>query len=1180
MMRAVFSYQFRLWMGRPITYILAAAFYGITLFIFLGTAGFFDDYSTIQESAREFYNSPHLIQSYLRFIGKGLLMLLPAVVGTSIYDDFKTNFFPLLYTSPIHKNRYLASHFSGSFLIVLLISLTPGAALITGEWILSDTTIPLGPFSVSGYLQGYLLFLIPNLACLGIIIFTVVALARNVFAGYFLLILFFLISVVAENLFTFSPLFSSLIDPFGDLSAEYSSLSSAAVPESNPAVFGIPVLAANRLLYQTLTLLSVLFLFRYFKLSQYPAFATQSRSSRAKQKTAKTKSPGVGYSIFTENYPHLYRLVYLIRWKTGFLIRNKFFLFSAAAIVISLLFILSTHTIAGLPPMQPLTRSILYVPSILCITMVTPVTFILSGMLTWYSEESGMWPLTYATPAKNSLFVLSDILTLFLIQGIFLLLFMVTGMGFQIYHGWFDLNITQYLFHITFMMAPVLITWTLLSVFAHTIIQNFYAALFLLVFIWMGTFGFDQIGIQSRLFRFNTYAALPISDLNGYGHLIGGELVLRGYWIISAFILIPLTLLLFNRERWFNLSDLVALIRIRFSIIYLLTFSVLLLSLSIIGFTIHREEARIYTPDLSPGVWKHLENRFEHLSGLPQPQISSVALQVDIFPDEHRFEAAGSYTLINRTAQSVDTLIVKNGFDELTTHSLSVPAVEIMHDSLMQAFVYQLENPIMPDDSIRLDFRVKNSPNTLFQQNSSVLTNGTFINDDILPRIGYFFPQSPSNPADPGIRNVHYQSIGSGRVDADIVISTSSDQVALANGEKLAFRRDGERNIYHYKPSEPVKFSFFFISGRYEVAQDQWRHVDIELYHHPAHEQNAESILAGIKASLELNSSLFGSLAEKEKTVRAVELPLQAGDLMSFKTNTLLLSEPLFGVQTGREVTVGTRSSGGIDFPFYIASHEMTHYWFGNRLLPKRALGATVLTESLTEYLSLELIDNEFGENERLRFLKLQHDRYLRGHNSSDKTEPPLSLAQVDQEYITYGKGAVVFNALSRYIGRERFLNLLSKFHSDYSDKHSVYPTTLSLKERISEALPDSLKFKAYELLDTVTLHDASIVSAALLHENPGSYLTKIEFEYDKRTDGKIAPLRNDIIDLVLYDELNEIIAHEFVVVEMPVNQIQLRSQRRPFRVEVDPGLLLIDTDRSNNSQNVRQNTPRVDNIR
>lgn len=71
-------------------------------------------------------------------------------------------------------------------------------------------------------------------------------------------------------------------------------------------------------------------------------------------------------------------------------------------------------------------------------------------------------------------------------------------------------------------------------------------------------------------------------------------------------------------------------------------------------------------------------------------------------------------------------------------------------------------------------------------------------------------------------------------------MSTSSGQVALAQGYlQREWEQDGRR-YYHYKSEAQLLPFFSRLSADWQVARDRWNDVAIEVYHHPAHAWNAE----------------------------------------------------------------------------------------------------------------------------------------------------------------------------------------------------------------------------------------------------------------------------------------------------------------------------------------------------
>ncbi|PJC08568.1 MAG: hypothetical protein CO068_00290, partial [Flavobacteriaceae bacterium CG_4_9_14_0_8_um_filter_34_30] len=126
---------------------------------FLGTGGFFDEPIKATETVR-FLNSPHELNYLFQYLGKLFLFLIPAIIGTSIYKDFKYKVYPVLYSYPIDKKAYLTGKFLGAFTIVVVIALSTGVAFLLGEMLLGNENPKIGLFNMIGYLQAYLIFLI------------------------------------------------------------------------------------------------------------------------------------------------------------------------------------------------------------------------------------------------------------------------------------------------------------------------------------------------------------------------------------------------------------------------------------------------------------------------------------------------------------------------------------------------------------------------------------------------------------------------------------------------------------------------------------------------------------------------------------------------------------------------------------------------------------------------------------------------------------------------------------------------------------------------------------------------------------------------------------------------------------------------------------------------------------
>jgi ABC-2 type transport system permease protein len=439
-------------------------------------------------------------------------------------------------------------------------------------------------------------------------------------------------------------------------------------------------------------------------------------------------------------------------------------------------------------------------------------------------------------------------------------------------------------------------------------------------------------------------------------------------------------------------------------------------------------------------IMAQFRQQFGHLAQMAQPRICRMNVAVDIYPEQASFRARGHYTLINKTNKPIDTLLVKAGYDELTQLSFSMPATVVATLPALRFSLYQLQRPLAPGDSIRLQFDVRNRPNTWLTRHSPVLPNGTYLKSDIFPRLGYFANASKPPPTDSAARANHYQGQDADVIDFEAIVSTSAPQTALAPGRLLQQWESRGRRYFHYRTDTPIKFVLGFNSGIYQVLRAKHRGVNLAIWHHPGHPHCLPSIMRGLKAALDYNITHFGPYPFTDLSV--VEFARTEGSYATTAANVIPMSE----IRFVQDIETGGKSP---DLAFYVAAHELSHQWWGNQLMPADALGALMLTESLAEYTTAKVYEKTFGKAAVKPFLDIQHQRYLSGRAAETGPETRLAYVAPEQAYLAYGKGAVAFYALSERMGERQFNGVLRAFLEQYKNQGPPYPTSLDLLGRL-----------------------------------------------------------------------------------------------------------------------------------
>ncbi|MBL0288232.1 MAG: hypothetical protein IPQ19_12740 [Bacteroidetes bacterium] len=160
----------------------------------------------------------------------------------------------------------------------------------------------------------------------------------------------------------------------------------------------------------------------------------------------------------------------------------------------------------------------------------------------------------------------------------------------------------------------------------------------------------------------------------------------------------------------------------------------------------------------------------------------------------------------------------------------------------------------------------------------------------------------------------------------------------------------------------PFKFVLGFNSGEFSVLKESYKGVDLRVYYHPKHTNNIEQMMDGLKASLDYNVLHFGTYQHQQ--VHIIEFSRSEGSYATTAGNCVPISEIRF-INDARNL-----KEDGIDLSFYVAAHELSHQWWGKQVIPADALGATMITESMAEYITAKIYEKKYGKQSALKFCR------------------------------------------------------------------------------------------------------------------------------------------------------------------------------------------------------------------
>ena len=1200
------------WFKRPALYVYSIIFLLLGLFSSGASAGLFDSVSVTVGSSR-IVNSPYAISGLFGGISSLIIFLYPSIIGVGIYRDYKSETHSILYSYPFTKMQYLFAKFFSGVFIVNLIILILGVGVSLGFILPGTNQELLKAFELKPYLDIYFIYILPNIIFTGLLVFGIVTFTRNISAGF----IFVLILLVLQGfLFGYAEdlenrFFAALIDPFGDLAIQYYT-QYWSVAQQNELYIPIKgALIYNRVIWLSVATLLFGLIYRTFSFSQ-----NAINFSFWKKPIEKLKKPNflgiididlpkvkLDYSLITQ----LKLLNRLSNIDFLYIVKNlPFISIVLFGLLINILTLFEVGNLFGTATL-PRTWRMLEAGETLVLS-INICTFLYAGMLIHRSRIFKSNELIDTTPTKNWVLFGSKFLAIIKMQVVLLSLVMISGLIFQLYKGFYDFEINLYIYELLVLSLIYYVIWAFLAFLIQTLIPNPYIGLFIMIVLLIGIPLTQLAGIEQSIFKYNQGPGYSYSDMNAYGSSINIYFIYKFYWLCLGIVFFILTTLFYNRGLTSNFKERINIAGHRFNgwtPFFLSFFTILFISIgSYIYYTNNIENVRRSSKEqeIASAEWEKKYKKYENYA---QPRIVSVNVNLDLFPKTRDFNVDGEYILINKSKQIIDSIFLDHS-SRISTFEFNRENTLVLEDTINHFDIYEFKDPILPGDSLKFNFTVRNKPNTLLRNNSPVLYNGTFLSNQNFPSFGYQgyeltddktrekYGLPPNKlkppPSDSLALGNTYISKDSDWINFEATVSTSLDQIAIAPGYLQKEWIENDRRYFKYKMDSKILNFYSFNSAEYKVLKDNWNDVSLEIYYHSGHDYNLDRMMKGMKAALEYSSKNFNPYQHKQ--LRIIEFPKSQGFYAQSFPNTVPFSEGL-----GFIADVDDSEEGGNDYPFYVTAHEVAHQWFAHQVIGADVLGATVMSESLSEYVGLKVIESVNGKNKMRKFLKKALDDYLMSRTFETKRENALMFND-GQGYIHYQKGSLVFYALSDYLGEENLNKAISKYVKKVAFQEPPYTTSIELLDYIEEVTPDSLNYILKDMFETITLYNNNAISASSKKMDDGKYKIDFEFNVSKyRNDekGKInygdqekdsirfkdanmdEPIYSvylkDYLDIGVFgldDEENEteIYLKKHKISDIN-NKISIIVDQEPKEIGIDPYNKLIDTDSGDNRKRI-----------
>jgi ABC-2 type transport system permease protein len=1166
------------------TWVYFGMFLALAMLWMAAAGGVFKD-AIVSFGGRVFINAPRSIELTVAFLGCLGVIVVAAMMGRSIQQDFEYEVHHFFFSAPIAKHAYVFGRFLGACLTLAIVF----SSIVLGAWL--GTFIPgiepdrLGPASPLMYLRPYLFTLLPNLFIFGSIFFVLAALTRRMLPVYVASVVMMIGYIVAPSLardLDYKTL-AALMDPFGTTAlirlTEY-----WTIAERNSRLIPFEgVYLANRLIWCGFGL--VVLLLGYWRFH----FISTVDSRAANRSEGETPLQLSQVAANTREKPDFARrsMALLLLKSSWFNLREsiKNIYFAVIALAGGLTVFAASLSLGSIygTNTYPVTYQLLELISEIFSPFMLVVTTFYAGELVWREREARVAQMIDALPVPSWLPLLGKTFGLIGLQVVMLLVAMSCGMLIQLFKGYFALEPGLY-FHTLFLIQlPQYALVAVLAIALQVLINQKYLAYFAMILYYLATITFSTLGLDHPMLLYGTSPSFMYSAMNGFGHFLARERWFELYWGGFALMLLVLSLVFWARGSNGEFGSRIQLARRNLSLPVLVSFGIGLAIFasagSLLYYNLHvsNDFQTAYQKDEERAQY---ERRYKKLAALPQPRIADVNLKVAIMPEQRRLVVKGIYQLENRTASPIGEIFINQDRTARLQVRFGQNARPVLADQARGFYGYRLGTPLQPGARLAMEFDLEFAPQGELGlgMDTPVVANGTFFNNAQLPQVGYqqaaelvddrdrkrhgLQPKERMLPRDDpkGLAN-NYLGNDADWINFEAVVSTSPDQTAIAPGTLEKEWIDKGRRYFHYKMDKPILNFYGFQSARYEVRHDRWQDVVIDVYYHPGHDYNLERIIKGVKASLEYYSNSFSPY--QHKVLRIVEFPRYAAFAQSYP-NTIPYSESI-----GFIAKVDDKNPKDIDYPFYVTAHEVAHQWWGHQIVGGNTRGSTVLSETLAQYSALMVMKKTVGPARMRRFLRYELDRYLMGRAHENKKELPLAQNE-NQDYIHYRKGSLAMYLLQDVLGEEKVNRVLHELLTQHAFHAAPYPSVTVLTDALRKVTPPDQAYLIDDLFESIVLYENRATSASANKRADGKYEVTLTASADKVRAGEVgdekeAPLK-DYIEFGVDDKDGNPLLRERRLVDRKNVTVTMVVSGRPAKAGIDPDNKLIDRKPTDNT--------------
>ncbi len=1143
--------------------------------------------SSGQAPAQVAYNSGYQVANHTSLFVLSSVFIIMFFAVSGVLRDNRYQMEPLLFSTPVEKRYFFWSRFLGVFVFSTVafsfFLLGYGAGLTFSEL----DPERMGPFRMWHYIWPLLVIVIPTIFFCSALIFSVSILSKNTLATYATAVLMYLLYFLTA-FYSNSPMIASsipaspesmrlsaLLDPFAAATFFEHTQYWTPFDKSNQMLSFSGMYLWNRILWSVVS-------FAILGIS-YALFSFRKPARKAiKKQDLNTKSQQLkSYAPLQGSYTNIARWTAfwsLLRIDIKGIFKSLPFLIVVLGLIVSTIMELYSRIVGGgaygdswYPFTHLLIELVMEIVPMLSIILIV----FYSGELIWKARTYAFDHIINTSPISNWVFFLSKLFTLLVLP--FMLITIVIGIciSFQLFHGYYDIDIKQYLALFYFRGLPLSIS-VMIAIFIQSVVNNKYLGMGITAFVllFLGTRLSSNLGIEHTLLRLG-YAPVPIySDMAGYAST---TMAFSGYIVYWGALGITLSILAFKllkrgisneigflkkvqSEKWKAWEKMSLLIS---CIVFIGAGSFLFYQLNMKRTYRNSNQRLTYAAQY--------EQNFKKYDTIPRLHVKNLKTHIDLYPSEEKYRVSARHTLVNKNTVPVTHIFISER--KILSKIQLKNATLVFKDTVFGTYLFRFNTPILPNKTTELQysFTKKSRP---YQIDKTIVKNGTYIRQEVFePVLGYHSSREIANPYEREKRGLPKQEkepsgdahlfanearIGTTTYEA--IVSTDANQTALAAGNLIDQWQENGRNFYKYAFPEEAAPSLAYFSAAYEVKKSKYDTVSLEYYYHPGHAMNHEVIDASTKETLAYCISNFGRYPWN--SLRIAEVP-------GYFNYGGTAHPGLINMIEDNLYLIDIRDKKTFDLVSKRTIHEVAHQWWGMLLTPKNVAGGGFIVEGFAKYTEGVVLEKMYGMGALWQLNKESNRRYFGGRSFADLKEPPIYL-ETGQNYLAYGKSSLVMLSLRDLIGEENLNKVLQTLLHRHASSSEFEAHTLEFIEELYKNTPKAYHTLIDDWMKRIIRYDLGIKGTSYRKLANGNYEVIIDINakrYQTLDSGEEKEIQiNEPLQIGFFDEHPE----NLTVQKKPIylkphvikgqnSQLKIEVSKLPTFIGIDPFLTRAD---------------------